>query len=80
MRIKVILDTRSQLQEFISICEKMSGPVYLSDGSREFRVSAKSTLGCILAKAEWKDIYCEYDGDDAFLLENKLRTSNLTAD
>ena len=58
----------------------MSGPVYLSDGSREFRVSAKSTLGCILAKVEWKDIYCEYDGDDAFLLENKLRTSNLTAD
>ena len=80
MRTKVILDTRSQLQEFISICEKMASPGYLSDGSREFRVSAKSTLGCILAKVEWKDIYCEYDGDDAFLLENKLRTSNLTAD
>ena len=80
MRIKIVLDTKTQLNKFVSICGEMPEPVYLSDGSREYRVSAKSTLGCILAKMEWKDIFCEYDGEDKQVLESKLRNADLTAE
>lgn len=78
-RIKVNLDTRSELETFVKLCETQDYDVFLSDGSNEFRVSAKSTLGCILAQIEWDDIYCEYDekyGDD---LEHKLSHEKLTS-
>lgn len=64
MRTRIILDTQSQLMKFVHLCEKCEGQVYLCDGSNEFRVNAKSMLGCILARTEWEHIWCEYNGED----------------
>lgn len=80
IRIKIVLDTKTQLNDFVTICGEIENPVYLSDGNNEYRVSAKSTLGCIMAKMEWDDIYCEYSEEDASTLENKLRVANLLAE
>ena len=76
-RIKVNLDTRSQLETFVKLCEKQNFDVFLTDGSKEFRVSAKSTLGCILAQIEWNEIYCEYDAQYGNALEQDLAHNKL---
>ena len=78
-RIKINLDTRSQLETFVKLCEEQEYDVFLSDGSKEFRVSAKSTLGCILAQIEWNEIYCEYDAKYGNDLEHKLAQAKLIA-
>ena len=75
--IRVNLDTRSQLETFVKLCEKQDFDVFLTDGSKEFRVSAKSTLGCILAQIEWNEIYCEYDEKYGNGLEQELAHSKL---
>ena len=42
----------------VDICENFPFDVFLEDGNGVYRVSAKSTLGVILAKAEWAETYC----------------------
>lgn len=82
MKKRIVLDTKTQLDTFVSICERFDKPVYLTDGTNEFRVSAKSTLGCILARTEWASIYCEYSGEasEEMRLERELRSHHLTAE
>lgn len=77
-KIRVILDTKTQLDTFVRLCEQQEYQVFLTDGTHEYRVSAKSTLGCIMAKMEWSEIYCEYDEQYGDTLEHALHQSGLT--
>lgn len=72
-RFRIYLETGTDLNNFVNICSKVEFPIYLVDKNNTFRVSAKSTLGCILAKIEWDEVYCEYDEDDNYI-ENQLRS------
>lgn len=76
-KIRVNLDTRTQLSTFIELCNKQNYPVFLTDGSKQFRVNAKSMLGCIMAQVEWETVYCEYESQYGNELESALRTNNL---
>ena len=60
-KIRIVLDTKSQLDNFMKICTKQNFDSYLTDGTNQFRVNAKSILGCIIAKMQWNEVYCEYD-------------------
>lgn len=80
--IKVELETTSDLRKFVEICEKFPYDVFLVDAKHSYRVSAKSTLGLILAKTEWESIYCTTLCNDKKYenwLESMLRRNNLTA-
>lgn len=77
-RIKVNLDTRNALMTFVHLCEKQNFPVFLTDGKNEFRVSAKSTLGCILAQVEWEEVFCEYNSEHGNEFERLLAKNQLT--
>ena len=77
-KVRVVLDTQTQLNDFVKLCGSYPFPIYLSDGTNDFRVSAKSTLGCILSKALWKTPYCMFEKPEGCDLEQKLRQLNLT--
>jgi hypothetical protein len=76
-KVRVNLDTMKRLNTFVKICETQNYLVYLTDGSKQFRVSAKSTLGCILAQIEWEEIYCEYEAQYGNTLERLLAQNDL---
>ena len=78
VRVRVVLDTQTQFNNFVKLCGSYNFPIYLSDGTSDFRVSAKSTLGCILSKALWKHPVCVFEADETCDLEHKLRQLNLT--
>ncbi len=61
MRIKIRLDTMKDINQFVSICSKVSQPVYITDGVG-LRVSAKSVLG-VMYSMEFAEIWCESDAD-----------------
>jgi hypothetical protein len=46
----------AEINEFVSITNKIKAPVVLSEG--DFKVSGKSLLGAIYTM-EWVDIWCE---------------------
>lgn len=58
IRVKVYLETQTDVINFVELCEKMPFTIYLEDRCFLYRVSAKSTLGVILAKTEWGEVYC----------------------
>ena len=76
-KIRVNLDTKTQLTTFIRLCESQNYPVFLTDGSKQFRVNAKSMLGCIMAQVEWETVFCEYEMQYGGELESLLRTHDL---
>lgn len=76
-KIRILLDTLTQLQTFVGICSKQPYSVFITDGTKEFRVSAKSTLGCIMAQMEWEEVYCEYAEEHGDELERLLEKENL---
>ena len=76
-KIRVNLDTKTQLNTFIHLCGKQEFPVFLTDGTHQFRVNAKSMLGCIMAQVEWESVFCEYEDQYGGELESLLRTHNL---
>jgi hypothetical protein len=63
MKNKIILDTMSDLNKFIIAISDIEEDVYLVDAKRRYRINAKSTIGCLLAKAEWSEIWVECEKD-----------------
>lgn len=63
-RIPIVLDTTSNVTEFVQICSTVPGKVCLVDDEGH-RVNAKSLLGCIYSSIEWKSVYVETEEDMA---------------
>ena len=61
MRVKVRLDTMSDIYGFVGIAGSVQERVVLEDNEGN-RVSAKSLLGAIYS-LEWVDIYCSCEKD-----------------
>lgn len=57
MRVKINLDTMSNIQKFVDVTSRIDDPVFLEDNTG-FKVSAKSILGA-LATMDWNEVYCE---------------------
>ncbi len=62
MRIKIRLDTMSEINAFVNAMTKTGANVYLTDKNRNFIVSAKSMLGAVYSM-EWDEVWCESDED-----------------
>ncbi|MBE6583330.1 MAG: hypothetical protein E7648_08735 [Ruminococcaceae bacterium] len=62
MRIKIRLDTMSEINAFVSVMTKTGANVFLTDKDRNFIVSAKSMLGAVYSM-EWDEVWCESDED-----------------
>ena len=60
MKVKIDLETMSDVTRFVAITTQVGAPVYLT--SDNFRVSAKSLLGA-LCSMEWDDVWCECEED-----------------
>ena len=63
MRVRIELETMTDINKFRAAAQLAGPDVYLTDGTHRYKVSAKSQLSCMLASAEWGDIYCECDED-----------------
>lgn len=62
MKVKVRLDTMSDIRQFIDIVSKVDDTdIHLTDGNR-VTVNAKSVLG-VLYTMEWSEVYCICDKD-----------------
>jgi len=64
MRMKINLDTQSDVLEFCKIVSNLSGEVRIvgKDGNQEVSVNAKSLLGLLYSQT-WNDIWCEAEND-----------------
>ena len=62
-RVKIFLETRNDIDEFVNIVSMVKTPVYLEDGAN-FRVNAKSILGATAA-LEWDTLIC-VSADDIY--------------
>ena len=71
MRIKIRLDTMSEVTSFVADMTKSGANVFLTDRNRNFIVSAKSMLGAVYSM-EWEEVWCESD-DNIFHIVNKYR-------
>ena len=60
MKVRIELDTLSDVREFVTIATSIPAPVHLVSDS--FRVSAKSLLGAMYTM-EWAEVWCECDED-----------------
>lgn len=69
MRIKIRLDTMSEVNSFVNDMAKSNANVYLTDKNKNYIVSAKSMLGAVYSM-EWDEIWCESD-EDIFHLISK---------
>lgn len=68
MRVRIRLDTLSDVNNFVSVVSGVSDTVHLTDGSN-LTVSAKSVLGAIYTM-EWNEVYCTCDKDIYRLIQN----------
>jgi hypothetical protein len=60
LKVKLALETMSDISEFVNIANKIKTPINLTGG--DFKVSAKSLLGVIYAM-EWQEVWCECSED-----------------
>jgi hypothetical protein len=60
MKVKVALETMSDVSEFVAIASKVKEPVVLV--GEDFKVSAKSLLGALYTM-EWQEVWCECEVD-----------------
>lgn len=60
MRIKIRLDTMSDINAFVGDMTRSNAKAYLTDKDRNFIVSAKSMLGAVYSM-EWDEVWCECD-------------------
>jgi hypothetical protein len=65
-RVRIRLETFSDVQNFVKAVATSDSEVYLTDGNR-FCVSGKSLLGA-MCSIEWNEIYCESTKPIDFLL------------
>lgn len=61
-KIKVVLDTQSDITEFVGVATTIPAPVYLEDGTG-FKVNGKSIMGVMYGTSEFKDLYVISDSD-----------------
>lgn len=61
MKVKVRLDTLSDLKGFVNAVTPIADEVHLTDGNN-LTVSAKSILGAMYTM-EWSEVYCTCDKD-----------------
>ena len=62
MKLRIALDTMTDVENFVKTVSQVGTPVYLNDGVHQ-QVCATSLLGAILAKMEWAEIYCQCEQD-----------------
>ncbi len=62
MKVRIELDTMTDVTDFVATVTAVPQQVFLSDGKHQ-QICAKSQLGAILAKMEWEEIYCVSDTD-----------------
>ena len=55
-KIKVVLDTTTDITNFVNIANSITEPVFLEDGTG-FKSNAKSLMGVMYGKFEFKDLY-----------------------
>lgn len=60
MKVRVELDTLSDVREFVKAATAVAAPVHLV--SDNLRVSAKSLLGAMYTM-EWAEVWCECEED-----------------
>lgn len=61
MKVKVRLDTISDIKGFVNAVNGIASEVHLTDGNN-LTVSAKSILGAMYTM-EWSEIYCTCERD-----------------
>ena len=61
MKVKVRLDTLSDIKGFVNAVSSIAADVHLTDGN-SLTVSAKSILGAMYTM-EWDEVYCTCDKD-----------------
>lgn len=61
MKVRVRLDTLSDIREFVNTVSNIGAEVHLTD-SNNLTVSAKSILGAMYTM-EWNEIFCTCDKD-----------------
>lgn len=59
---KIRLETLSDTNEFLFIASQIPEEVYIRSG-KHLCTSAKSALGCHMARVEWRNLVCECEKD-----------------
>ena len=69
MKMKINLDTQSDVLEFCKIVSNVDGQVRIvgNDGGQDVSVNAKSLIGLLYCQT-WKDIWCESEKDIYMLI------------
>ena len=60
MKVRIALETMSDITQFVAIVSKINVPVHLTN--KDFRVNAKSLLGAVYTM-EWDKVWCECEED-----------------
>ena len=60
MKVKIALETMSDVTNFVAITQMVDVPVHLTHNN--FRGSAKSLLGAVYTM-EWDEVWCECEKD-----------------
>ena len=55
-KVRVILDTQSDVREFVNIANTIEEDVYLED-TKNFRADAKSMMGVMYGRFEFKELW-----------------------
>ena len=61
MRVRLNLNTMTDIQRFVNVISRVEEPVFLKDSAGHC-VSGSSILGALYS-LEWAEIYCECDKD-----------------
>ena len=61
-RWKIRLDTMKDTNDFLFITNQIEEEVYICSG-QHLCTSAKSALGCHMARIEWNNLICECESD-----------------
>lgn len=57
------LETLTDINTFHAKVSELPYDIYLTDGTRRYRVNAKSYLSCLMASGEWSSIHVECEED-----------------
>lgn len=63
MKNRIRLDTMKDITGFCAAVGNLDCEVFLVDSKHRYKVNAKSQLSCMLAGAEWNDIWVECEQD-----------------
>ena len=57
------LETLTDIRTFHTKVSQLPQEIYLTNGTRRYRVNAKSYLSCLMASGEWEQIWVECEED-----------------